>query len=62
MVASKPTGEAILKVSIDGKIKKEVEVTTSTLYTLFDSLEYGDKTIEIEIIGSGFEAFTFTFG
>ncbi|HRH32868.1 MAG TPA: cytochrome c biogenesis protein DipZ [bacterium] len=62
MVASQPTGEAILKVRIDGKIKKEVEVTTSTLYTLFDSSEYGDKTIEIEIIGAGFEAFTFTFG
>ena len=62
MVASKPTGEAILKISIDGKFVKEVKVTTSTLYTLFDSSEYGDKTIEIEIIGAGFEAFTFTFG
>lgn len=62
MVASQPTGEAILKISIDGTIIKEVKVTTSTLYTLFDSAEYGDKTIEIEIIGAGFEAFTFTFG
>ncbi len=62
MVAAQPSGEAILKIIVDGEFKKEIKVNTSTLYTLFDSTEYGDKVIEIEIIGSGFEAFTFTFG
>jgi thiol-disulfide isomerase/thioredoxin len=51
-----------LSIVVDGKQQPDVIVNQSELYTLFDSAEYTDHTVEITIPGSGFEAFTFTFG
>lgn len=61
MVASSPT-EARLKITIDGQSQKDVLVTTSKLYTLFDSTDDKEHELEIQISGKDFEAFTFTFG
>ena len=61
MVASsqKP---ATLTITVDGKQQPSVTVQASKLYTLFNSEDYSDHTIEIDISQSGFQAFTFTFG
>ncbi len=57
--SAKPIG---LKILVDGKAQPDVTVSMSQLYTLFDSNDYREHTIEIEIPSAGFEAFTFTFG
>lgn len=62
MVADNPDQEATLKISVDGRPGSEIKVKGSQLYTLFDSAEYREHIIEIEIQGAGFRAFTFTFG
>ena len=61
MVASsqKP---ANLTITVDGKQQPSVTVQASKLYTIFDSNDYADHTIEIDINQSGFQGFTFTFG
>lgn len=51
-----------LKIMVDGKPQPDVTVSMSQLYTLFDTKDYNEHTIEIEIPSPGFEAFTFTFG
>ncbi len=57
--ASKPV---TLKITVDGQLQPNVTVELSQLYTLFDSEQYTDHIIDIEIPESKFEAFTFTFG
>ena len=61
MVASsdKP---ATLTITVDGKTQPSVTVQASKLYTLFNSEDYSDHLIEININQSGFQGFTFTFG
>jgi len=61
MVAASPK-PVTLKITIDGKAQPNVTVSMSQLYTLFDSNDYNEHTIDIEISSAGFEAFTFTFG
>ena len=51
-----------LKITVDGKAQADVLVNKSQLYPLFDSEDYKEHTIDIEIPDAGFEAFTFTFG
>lgn len=51
-----------LKISVDGKAQPDVMISASRLYTLFDSDDYKDHILEIEIPSPGFKAFTFTFG
>ena len=51
-----------IHISVDGKPQPDVTVQMSQLYTLFDSSEYSEHTIDISIPDAGFEAFTFTFG
>lgn len=51
-----------LKITVDGKQQPDVTVQASQLYTLFDSTDYSEHTIDIEIPDAGFQAFTFTFG
>ncbi len=51
-----------LKISVDGKAQPGVIVGMSQLYTLFDSNDYNEHVIDIEIPSADFEAFTFTFG
>lgn len=57
--ADKP---ATIKITVDGKASPDVIVSMSQLYTLFDSNDYREHTIEIAIPSPGFKAFTFTFG
>lgn len=51
-----------LQISVDGRAQKSVTVQASQLYTLFDSGDYSEHTIDIQIPEAGFNAFTFTFG
>jgi hypothetical protein len=51
-----------LKILVDGKAQPDVTVQMSRLYTLFDSNDYREHMIEIEIPSKDFKAFTFTFG
>ncbi len=51
-----------VKITVDGKAQQPVTINMSQLYTLFDSNDYREHTIDIEIPSAGFEAFTFTFG
>lgn len=53
---------AVLAITVDGKKQPGVTVQSSKLYTLFDSEDYTNHVIEIDISQPGFEAFTFTFG
>jgi len=53
---------AQLKINVDGKPQPDVTVEMSRLYTLFDSNDYREHIVEIEIPSNGFKAFTFTFG
>jgi cytochrome c biogenesis protein CcdA/thiol-disulfide isomerase/thioredoxin len=62
MVASSESKPITLKIIVDGKPQPDVTVSASQLYTLFDSNDYSEHTLEIDIPGSGFDAFTFTFG
>lgn len=62
MVAESPTKPATLKITVDGKAQPDVMVDKSELYTIFDSNDYKDHEVEINIEQPGFEAFTFTFG
>lgn len=57
--ANKPV---TLQISVDGQTQKSVTVQASQLYTLFDSNDYSEHTIDIQIPEQGFNAFTFTFG
>lgn len=61
-MVAESTNANTLKIFVDGKEQKSVTVKDSELYTLFDSEDYGDHVIEIQIPDAGFEAFTFTFG
>ncbi len=61
IVAESPQPVA-LKITVDGRPQPDAIVNISQLYTLFDSNDYSDHTIEIEIPETGFEAFAFTFG
>lgn len=61
MVATSKNAQ-LLKITVDGKPQADVIVKDSELYPLFDSTDYKEHTIDIEIPDEGFEAFTFTFG
>ena len=61
MVASSPNSAKLI-IIVDGQNQPSVTVKDSELYTLFDSNDYSDHTIEITVDQSGFQAFTFTFG
>jgi thiol-disulfide isomerase/thioredoxin len=51
-----------LKITVDGKTQLPVSVEGSDTYTLFDSGDYGEHIIEIDIPDAGFEALQFSFG
>jgi hypothetical protein len=61
MVASSKIPQT-LKIIVEGKTYPDVQIMDAKLYTLFDSDNYAERIIEIEIPEAGFEAFTFTFG
>lgn len=62
MVAESKQGPVTLKVIVDGKQQPDVIVSNPRLYTLFNSNNSAEHTVEIEVLGTGFKAFTFTFG
>lgn len=51
-----------LKITVDGQPQPDVTVQASKLYPLFDSSDYSEHTMDIEIPDPGLEAYTFTFG
>lgn len=51
-----------VEIWVDGKQNGKVMVDSSKLYSLFESSEYGNHTLELRIPKSGFKIFTFTFG
>jgi thiol-disulfide isomerase/thioredoxin len=53
---------AELTIMVDGKKQQPVTVQDSKLYTLFNSENYSDHVIEVNINQPGFQAFTVTFG
>jgi len=61
MVASSPNGSK-LKILVNNVEQTPVMVKGSQLYTLFKEDAVTEHELIIEITGSGFEAFTFTFG
>lgn len=61
MVARSDSG-SVVRVLLNGELIKTVEVKSSDLYTLYEGKNSSSGILELEIIGSGFEAFTFTFG
>jgi cytochrome c biogenesis protein CcdA/thiol-disulfide isomerase/thioredoxin len=61
MVASANKAQTI-KIVVDGVVQPSVTIQMSQLYTLFNSTDYKEHTIEIYIPSAGFQAFTFTFG
>lgn len=61
MVASSPS-PITLSITVDGKPQSPVTVQASKMYALFDSGDYADHQITIDIPKPGLHAFTFTFG
>ena len=61
-IVSRSDKPAVLKITVDGNLQPPVTVQNSQLYTLFNSEDYSDRVIQIEINQAGFEAFTLTFG
>ncbi len=51
-----------INILVDGVIVNTITVSQSELYTLFDSNDYREHEMEIQIPEAGFEAFAFTFG
>lgn len=51
-----------LRVLIDGSLEKEITVQQSDLYTLFESSDYREYELLIEIPEPGIKMFAFTFG
>jgi len=61
MVAESDTG-TVVKVFINGQLVRTVDIKDSSLYTLFEGSDSSERVLELEIDGTGFEAYTFTFG
>ena len=51
-----------IKVVVDGSIEKEITVQGADLYTLFDSNDYREHELIIEIPDTRIKMFAFTFG
>lgn len=62
IVAASKQGPVTLKVTVDGRQQPDVVISKPRLYTLFNSDDYAEHTVEIEVLETGFKAFTFTFG
>ncbi len=51
-----------IKIFQDGKLINTMIIKSNKLYTLIQGSDYGQHDLEIEVDGSGLQAFTFTFG
>jgi thiol-disulfide isomerase/thioredoxin len=61
LVAESEQG-AEIRILVDGQLVQTIQVKDSKLYTLFEGDISKARVLEIEIKGSGFRAFAFTFG
>ena len=62
LVAGSPEG-AKVRVTIDGTMVKDFDISGQTLYTLADfGAMYGEHVIDIEVTKGSFEAYAITFG
>lgn len=57
--SSEPT---TIKIFVDGKLQKGVTISSSDLYSLYESEIGGNHTMEVEFPNGGVRVFTFTFG
>jgi thiol-disulfide isomerase/thioredoxin len=61
IVASSPTPITVAAV-VDGGVQPPVTIQASQLYTLFDSTDYRQHFLTLNIPKAGLSAYTFTFG
>jgi hypothetical protein len=61
LVASAPTATSV-KVAVDGLKPSVIEISRPTLYTLFDSDNFGEHRLSLEFDGPGLSLFSATFG
>ncbi len=61
LVGSSENGVSI-KILKDGELIQELTIQKEELYHLVLDSEYGEHTLEIQIVSPGLNAFTFTFG
>lgn len=61
MVAESTTEQSVT-AKVDSYNATTINISSPTLYTVFDSPDYGEHTLEITIPKEGFKAYTFTFG
>lgn len=61
LVAASPKAQSIT-VRVDNYPARVINIQDASLYTLFDTENYGDHVLEITIPEAGFEGYTFTFG
>ncbi len=61
LVAASPKAQSIT-VRVDNYPARVINIQDASLYTLFDTEDYGDHVLEITIPEAGFEGYTFTFG
>lgn len=64
IVAESKNGEGVpIEISLDGKSKGSITISSPQLYNLIDTAgDYDWHTLEIRITDPGFRIFTFTFG
>jgi len=62
MVATDPSGPAVLKITLDGSPAGEITVDGDKLYTLVSKPAPGIHTIKIEVESGTLDAYTLTFG
>ncbi len=60
MVASSPHPVTV-SVTVDGRSAPQVTIRENRLYTLFNSTDYDEHELEVEVPNAGLSAFTFTF-
>jgi thiol-disulfide isomerase/thioredoxin len=51
-----------LNITLDGKRLDPVTVSENRLYDIVKGTDYGSHTLQIEVVGAGLDAYTFTFG
>lgn len=61
LVAASHKAQSIT-VRVDNYPARIISIQDATLYTLFDTEDYGEHVLEITIPEAGFEGYTFTFG
>lgn len=51
-----------VKVTLDGKVVKTITIKDDQLYPIIEGTEYGEHTLELDVLDPVLHAFTFTFG